>query len=335
MIDLLPTLRPAGCGYHTLLWGILVAWGCGATWGAEPYAAADSQGAIRMTNPRTERWQLGVVVRARGPITGIVATMPVPMPWPEQDVEIVDSQASRHVRSVRYRVLEDGVKQMTVSIPRLTAGDQATALVTMEIVKRDIVTPQDTSQLRVPRDLPRDMKKYLEPSPYIESEDPLIIESAQKAIAGKESGWEQTEAIFDWVRDRIEYRFDRHIKSARRALDDGYGDCEELTSLFVAMCRVAKDSGPRRLGTRSLLSGVLLGRPTGRWPLVSLPGRRHAGFWRHARSATHSAERGPLSRPWCFGTTALRAGDPGCQKRYGCTRGGICPQKAGYGRVRE
>ncbi len=240
MIDLLPTLRPAACGYHTLLWGILVAWGCGATWGAEPYAAADSQGAIRMTNPRTERWQLGVVVRARGPITGIVATMPVPMPWPEQDVEIVDSQASRHVRSVRYRVLEDGVKQMTVSIPRLTAGDQATALVTMEIVKRDIVTPQDTSQLRVPRDLPRDMKKYLEPSPYIESEDPLIIESAQKAIAGKESGWEQTEAIFDWVRDRIEYRFDRHIKSARRALDDGYGDCEELTSLFVAMCRVAK-----------------------------------------------------------------------------------------------
>ena len=181
-----------------------------------------------------------MIVRARGLITGIVATLPVPMPWPEQDVTIVDSRASHQVRSVRYRVLDDGVKQMTVSIPRLTAGDQATALITMEIVKRDIVTPQDTSQLRVPRDLPRDMKKYLKPSPYIESEDPLIVESAQAAIAGKQPGWEQAEAIFDWVRDKIEYRFDRNIKGARQALNDGYGDCEELTSLFVAMCRVAE-----------------------------------------------------------------------------------------------
>ena len=31
--------------------------------------------------------------------------------------------------------------------------------------------------------------------------------------------------------------FARQIEGARQALDDGFGDCEELTSLFVAMCR--------------------------------------------------------------------------------------------------
>ncbi len=81
------------------------------------------------------------------------------------------------------------------------------------------------------------MKKYLKPSPYIDSEDPVIVEAARQVTEGKPGGWEQAEAIFDWVRDKIEYRFDRKIKSARQALDDGFGDCEELTSLFIAMCR--------------------------------------------------------------------------------------------------
>jgi hypothetical protein len=58
-------------------------------------------------------------------------------------------------------------------------------------------------------------------------------------IADKTQDWEKAEAIFDWVRAKVEYRFDRQIKGARQALDDGFGDCEELTSLFVAMCRVA------------------------------------------------------------------------------------------------
>ncbi len=58
--------------------------------------------------------------------------------------------------------------------------------------------------------------------------------------AGQNSGWAQAEAIYDWVREKIEYRFDPNIKSSRQALDDGYGDCEELTSLFVAMCRAVK-----------------------------------------------------------------------------------------------
>ncbi len=103
-----------------------------------------SQPALRLTKPQTERWQFGVVVRAQGLVTGIVATLPVPMPWPEQDVKIIDQQSSRQVRSVRFKVLEDGVKQMSVSIPRLAAGDEAAAVVTMEIVKRDMVAPLST-----------------------------------------------------------------------------------------------------------------------------------------------------------------------------------------------
>ncbi|MHB8867061.1 MAG: transglutaminase-like domain-containing protein [Pirellulaceae bacterium] len=193
--------------------------------------------AIRLTNPRTERWQVGVVVRARGLTTGIVATLPMPMPWPEQDVTVVSENSSPQVKSVRFRVLEAGVKQMVVSIPRLTAGEQAEARVTLEIVKRDIVAPQSTGELCVPATVSAKLRPFLAPSPYIESEDPQIRALARQVVAEKSLAWEQVEAIFDEVRSKVEYRFDPHIKGARQALDDGFGDCEELTSLFVAMCR--------------------------------------------------------------------------------------------------
>jgi len=47
----------------------------------------------------------------------------------------------------------------------------------------------------------------------------------------------QVEAIYDWVRENVEYKFDTQIHSCLDALDSGKGDCEELSSLFIAICR--------------------------------------------------------------------------------------------------
>lgn len=192
---------------------------------------------VRLANPITQRWQMGVEVQARGATTGIVATMPVPMPWPEQTVQIVDEAVSTHVRSVSYRTLEGSVQQMIVTIPRLNAGETAFALVTFEIVKQNILPPAAFDSLQTPSNVARELRKYLTPSPYIESSDRVIQDAARQVTRDVPGGWQQAEAIFDWVRERVEYRFDRQIKSARQALDDGFGDCEELTSLFIAMCR--------------------------------------------------------------------------------------------------
>ena len=196
-------------------------------------------------------------MQAQGAVTGIVATLPVPMSWPEQDVKIIDQQTSHQVRSVRFKVLDDGVKQMVVVIPRLAAGDEATAVVVMEIVKRDMAAPLSIAGLQIPSNLPRDLRQCLKPSPYINSEDPVIVAAAQQVTTDQQSAWKQAEAIYDWVRSKIEYRFDRNIKSARQALDDGFGDCEEMTSLFIAMCRAAENPRAGRVGSRSLLPRVL------------------------------------------------------------------------------
>ncbi|MBM4090942.1 MAG: transglutaminase domain-containing protein [Planctomycetes bacterium] len=221
--------------------GVLIALACCRGLSPAADAVAEGNSAPRYTNERSQRWQIGVVVRAgAGPVSGIVATMPVPMPWPEQDVRTVNQEASHHVHNVQVRDLDETARQLVVTIPRLAAGEEARAVVTVEILKRDIVAPAATGQLRIPSSVPRELRKYLAASPFIDVQDRKIRQITPPVIAEARDAWGQAEAIYDWVRANVEYRFDTQIKEARQALDDGYGDCEELTSLFVAMCRVAK-----------------------------------------------------------------------------------------------
>ena len=111
-------------------------------------------------------------------------------------------------------------------------------MVTFEVTRRAILPPSDTSQYVVPVKMSRDVRRYLGTSPFIETRHPQIRSSAKEATEGKENAWEKVEAIYDWVREHVEYK-DGALKGALAALRDGNGDCEELSSLFIAMCRVS------------------------------------------------------------------------------------------------
>jgi len=196
---------------------------------------------VRFGEATTSSWRFGVVVKApAGAITGIRATLPVPMDWPEQTVKKVSEEKSPRVGSVSYPVLDGGVKQMVVTIPRLAVGEEASAIVTFEITKREIVAPEETGVYSVPTKLSPALAKFLLPSPYIESTDPKIKAIAGEVTADAPGGWEQADAIFCWVRANIKYEFAEQIKPATAAMKDGQGDCEELSSLVIAMCRAKR-----------------------------------------------------------------------------------------------
>jgi hypothetical protein len=178
-----------------------------------------------------------MIVDAPGACTGIVATVPVPRPWPEQQVKIVDKDVSRHARLLPYRTLSGGVTQMRISIPRLAAGETAKALITLEITKSSIAGPTKTDGLTIPAQPSHELRQYLGSSPSIETSHRRIKGLAEEVVQGKSSAWEKAEAIYDWVQANIEYKFDAELKGAVTALEEGHGDCEELTSLFVALCR--------------------------------------------------------------------------------------------------
>ena len=198
----------------------------------EPAAAAGPT----LGEPRIQRFRVGVAVTAEGgPVQGVYATMPVPTDWPEQKVRVVSEDLSPGVRNLRYRMLAPGVKQAVVEIPDIAAGETVKAVVTFEIERASIQAPTDTTRLKVPEKPDRALRSFLGPSPYIESRHARIVKLAKEA-AGDLGGWRQVEAIYDAVREKVEYR-EGKLKGAAKALADGWGDCEELTCLFIAACR--------------------------------------------------------------------------------------------------
>lgn len=189
---------------------------------------------------QTVRYRLGVILTgSNGPCRGVVASVPVPREWPEQEVKIVDEEKSDLVRKTSFRTLNGSVEQFVVEIPSLPAGAEAKAIVTFEITKYVLDSPEDPGVFQVPGRVTRDLRSYLTPSPYIETADRDIKAKALEIGATQESAWGKAEAIYDWVRENVEY-VNGPLKGAKQAMTDGTGDCEELSSLFIAMCRINK-----------------------------------------------------------------------------------------------
>ena len=198
--------------------------------------AGPASGGPRLGDTRLQRFRVGmIVVAAGGSLRDVYATMPVPGEWPEQQVRVVEEDVSPDVRSLRYRTLPTGVSQMIVEIPSLRSGAKAQAIVTFELTRAAILPPENTTGLLVPAKPDRDLRIFLGPSPFIESRHPKIKQLAKTSTEGLE-GWAKVEKIYDTVRETVEYR-NGDLKGAARALADGWGDCEELTCLFIAMCR--------------------------------------------------------------------------------------------------
>ena len=190
---------------------------------------------------KVSRWRAGMIVTASGgPCQGMAGYAPVPTDWPEQQVTTVSEEISPEAK-VSYEFVDGGVKIMNVRIAKLAAGEEAKVLITVEIRRSVILPPEDTDIYVLPdsKKLPPEIRPYLLPSPKIESRDPKIRELAKTVGADKEKAWDKVEAIYDWVREKVKYQ-NGPLKGALAALRDGTGDCEEITSLFIAICRAAE-----------------------------------------------------------------------------------------------
>jgi hypothetical protein len=220
---------------------------CGCLAGPLPARGADEEPAVATAKAgggptlgpaHTQRWRLGMIVTASGgPCSRLTGTTTVPMDWPEQQVKVVAEDLSPGV-TVSYKSFGTA-KQMIVKIAHLAEGQEARAILTIEIRQSIQVPPEHTDGFTAPnpKSLRGSMKDYLTPSPLIESNN-LRIKALAKQIGGDAPGaWSRVRAIYDWVRKTIHYEKDAPLTGVVEAIDQGSGDCNELTSAFVAICR--------------------------------------------------------------------------------------------------
>ncbi len=198
----------------------------------------DNGKGVRYGDPVIQRWQVGAVVNATGgPVQSLFIAIPVPTDWPEQSVRPVDDDISTNVRSTTYRVLDDGVKQMVLIIPRVDVGEEVRALLTFEVATRPIIAPEDTSIYTIPKRVPREVRRHLGTSPFINSRHREIRKKVKELVNDNMTAWEQVETIYDWVRANIDQETIPEMKGAVEAIQDGSGDNEDIVSAFIALCR--------------------------------------------------------------------------------------------------
>ncbi|MDA7951773.1 MAG: transglutaminase-like domain-containing protein [Pirellulaceae bacterium] len=204
-------------------------------------AESKSYGGMVLGEGFTQKLKVGVQVTARaGDIRGIVATIPIPSKWPEQTLSIVDEETTPHVKKIKYRDLEQGARQMIVTIDSLPRGKMAKAIVTFEITRHSSTAPEETDHLvLLKKKIPTNVRRALGKSPLIESTDRHIKKQAKEIIKDHENVWDQVEAIHTWVRENIEHKNEK-LKGAAETLKSKTGNHEDLVSLFIALCRANK-----------------------------------------------------------------------------------------------
>jgi transglutaminase-like putative cysteine protease len=194
----------------------------------------------RLGETAVQRWQFGFTFAApAGPCRKITASQSVPMDWPEQTVRIVDQRVSLGV-DVDYQVIEGAAKRMVVTIANLAAGETAEALVTFECRRGYLLEPDHVEQFSLPARTAA-LRRYLSPSPYVESSHRTI--RALAAEIGKNGGtaWQRAEAIYDWVRENIRFVDNQGQEpvDTLTTLQRRDGDCDEMSCLFIALCRAS------------------------------------------------------------------------------------------------
>jgi transglutaminase-like putative cysteine protease len=199
--------------------------------------------AARYGEAKTIRFRVGAEITAsRGACRGIVAMVTVPLECPEQQVQLLDEDFSTEVGEVSYRNLQEGARQMLISVPFLPSGATARAVVTAEVTMRPVLPPENPQLLKIPKRVDRKLRMFLNGSPYIEVKHQRIRslnKEILKDVDPSASDWEKVEAIYDYVLEHVDY-VEGPDKGAVESLRDGQADCQGRSMLFIALCRANK-----------------------------------------------------------------------------------------------
>jgi len=198
----------------------------------------------RLGEAEVRQFRVGAEIDAkRGACRNVLAIVAIPVECDEQRVRVVSQDISPAVKDLQYRDLPGGkVRQMLIHVPYLQNQAKAHAYVIFEVTTRCVLTPESTEQLVIPKRPPRELRPFLGTSPYIEVRHRKIRDLSRSILSEVDESapaWQQVEAIYDYVRTHVKY-VEGPDKSAVDTIEDGEGDCQNVSATFIALCRAAK-----------------------------------------------------------------------------------------------
>ncbi len=190
--------------------------------------------------PEVSNWSIGLILTTPVACTNVFATFPIPRDWPEQKVQLIGQSIDPLVSNWEMREVSAGAKQVALSMDRVPANSTVEMTLQFQIERMRILPPATTDDLQLPKRGDRELRSFVGDSPQIDASNARIKKvSRELAVDEPPTPWKRVERIYDWVRDNVKY-VPGDLKNASAALKDGKGDCEEMTSLIVALCRNAQ-----------------------------------------------------------------------------------------------
>ena len=103
-------------------------------------------------------------------------------------------------------------------------------------IRREDISPDDMRQAAFSWP---EMDPFLQATPFIQSDNPVIIDFVKKQAGGQNNAYAVVRSLTGWVYANIEKKPTLSIPSALEVLATKQGDCNEHAVLLTALCRAA------------------------------------------------------------------------------------------------
>ena len=203
-------------------------------------------GGPRLGESSTQTWRAGIIIEPGVALENFQVSIPVPAEWYEQRIisiseEKMDAQLANHIE---YRPHNAGAMEMFLQFGRVRPTQPIEIVVAFELQHFELLPPDNPGQYAIPRQVPQDIRQFLQPSPSIESNDPIFRRMFNDITKERQTDWDKVESLYSFVQNNVQYddqawRYD--VKGALALVRQPQGqwtaDCKDMTCLFVALCR--------------------------------------------------------------------------------------------------
>ncbi|HEY1785320.1 MAG TPA: transglutaminase-like domain-containing protein [Pirellulales bacterium] len=197
--------------------------------------------AMELTDPRTYRLKILLKVEAPdGKLTNVVAVEPIPMDWPEQQVRLISQKLSAGAR-VTQEVIPGQAAVLRLQVATIPQGGSATVERLYEVTRHRMQFKMPPDELDRPHRPPAELRDALTgPAPGLETQHPKIVALAEslRHRAVNQGSWDMVKGFWQWTRDNVKFE-NGDFRGALFAVENKCGDCEEMSALFVSLCRLS------------------------------------------------------------------------------------------------
>lgn len=206
-------------------------------------------GGPRLGKSQTQIFRTGIIIEPGPAMDNIQITIPVPMEWLEQRIISINEESmyAGLASQIRYQIVNGGMQEMRLQLGSIMPTRPLEIVVAFELLNYELLPPDHPGQYVIPKQVPPDIRQYLQESPCIESREPIFSKMFTEITKGRQTDWEKVEALYSFVQNNVKYNNQAWMEPAKGALavtkmpkGQWTADCKDMTCLFVALCRAGK-----------------------------------------------------------------------------------------------